>query len=89
MEIIYTDKARKHFALWKKSGNKVIQKKIAQLIEDISKNPFSGIGKPEALKHEYQGRWSRRIDEKHRLIYEVIEKENTIYIYRLMGHYED
>jgi len=68
------------------SGNKVIQKKIEQLILAILEDPFNGIGKPEALKHEFSGKWSRRINEKHRIIYEVTE--DVIYIYSLKGHYK-
>jgi len=48
-------------------------KKIFQLIEAIRKNPFEGVGKPEALKYEYKGYWSRRINEEHRLIYEITD----------------
>ena len=51
MEIAYTDNAKAHLLFWKKSGNKTIQTKVAQLIEDILKTPFSGFGKPEQLKH--------------------------------------
>jgi toxin YoeB len=49
-------------------------------------HPFSGIGKPEALKHKLSGKWSRRINDEHRIIYEVIE--NDIFIYSLKGHYK-
>ena len=55
-------------------------------VKDISRNPYSGIGKPEALKYEYQGFWSRRIDNEHRLIYEVINGE--ILISKCRFHYE-
>jgi len=48
-------------------------KKIFQLIEAIRKNPFEDVGKPEALKYEYKGYWSRRINEEHRLIYEITD----------------
>ena len=51
MEIRYTSDALKDLAFWKKSGNKAIQKRIVLLIEDIIKHPYSGIGKPEALKY--------------------------------------
>lgn len=54
------------------------QQKISELIRDISRHPFSGLGKPEPLKHGYKGAWSRRIDEKHRLVYSVSDDVITI-----------
>ncbi len=63
-----------------------LARKIFELIEDISKNPFSGLGKPEPLKHHLSGLWSRRIDEEHRLIYEVGQGEITIISCK--GHYQ-
>ena len=64
--------------------------KIYSLIEDIQLHPFEGIGKPEALKYDLQGFWSRRIDREHRIIYHVTN-ENTIEILNILslkGHYE-
>ena len=58
---------------WKKSGNKIIQKRIVLLIEDIVKHPYYGIGKPEPLKYELSGKWSRRINDEHRIIYQIVE----------------
>jgi toxin YoeB len=89
MQIIFTPKAKKDLDFWVKSGNKNILRKINTLIEDIQLHPFDGIGKPEALKHELSGKWSRRIDKEHRIIYEIID-ENTIdilSIFSLKGHY--
>lgn len=88
MEVKFTKKAVEHLEFWKKSGNKAIQKKIQQLIEDICKTPFQGIGKPEALKYELQGIWSRRINEEHRIVYEIPE-EGILLIHSLKGHYID
>lgn len=90
MEIIYSEKAIKDLEYWSKSGNKTILKKISSLIKAIQINPFEGIGKPEPLKYELSGYWSRRIDTEHRIIYEIID-ENTIdilSIISLKGHYE-
>ena len=58
---------------WKSSGNSRIQRKIMDLINSISESPFTGIGKPEPLKHDYAGCWSRRINDEHRIIYEIID----------------
>ena len=55
MEIEFHPKADRDLAFWKKSGNKAVQKKISELIDDITKHPFDGIGKPEPLKYEFTG----------------------------------
>jgi toxin YoeB len=85
MEIDLYEKAERDFEYWKKSGNKAIQKKIQQLFVDMKEHPFTGIGKPEALRHSLSGKWSRRINEEHRIIYDVID--NIINVYSLKGHY--
>ena len=85
MEVIFFPKADEDLAFWQRSGNKAILKKIAQLIRSITENPYAGIGKPEQLKHEFSGFWSRRIDRENRIVYRVIE--DVIKIYSLKGHY--
>jgi toxin YoeB len=90
MQIVFTPKARKDLDFWIKSGNKNVLNKITSIIEDIQIHPFEGIGKPEPLKHNLTGRWSRRINQEHRIIYKVTE-ENTIEILDILslkGHYE-
>jgi toxin YoeB len=74
MEVIFSPKAIEDLVYWKKSGNKAVQKKITSLIIAIQQNPFDGIGKPEPLRHNLSGAWSRRIDREHRLVYEVSER---------------
>ncbi len=88
MEIIYSDEAQDDLKYWKKSGNKIVQKKIQQLLDAIYENPFEGIGKPEALKYNLSGLWSRRINYEHRVVYQLLEDKKTIKIYSLRGHYE-
>jgi len=90
MQIIFTPKAKKDLDFWVKSGNKNILKKINALIEDIQLHPFDGIGKPEALKYNLTGVWSRRIDKEHRLIYEIIDEDKIeiLNLLSLKGHYE-
>jgi toxin YoeB len=61
-------------------------KRINELIKDILRQPFDGIGKPEALKHEYAGCWSRRINDEHRLVYFV--KEDNLIIIQCRYHYD-
>ena len=87
MEVIYSEKALSHIAFWKKSGNLIIQKKIQQLIEAIKIDFYNGIGKPEPLKHQLTGLWSRRINLEHRLIYQLDEENKRIIIHTLKGHY--
>ncbi|QIY84656.1 Txe/YoeB family addiction module toxin [Chryseobacterium sp. NEB161] len=85
MEIEFTKQAVKDLEFWKKSGNKLIQKKISEILKSIQENPYEGIGKPEALKYSLTGSWSRRINLEHRIVYEVID--DIIFIESLKGHY--
>ena len=90
MEVIYAPKAVKDLEYWKKSGHKGLLKKIQDLIAAIEFSPFEGIGKPEPLKHQLSGLWSRRIDKKHRIIYEIgieDQKIKIITILSLKDHY--
>lgn len=82
--IVFTGKAYEDFIDWSKE-NKILFQRLARLIEETSRNPFKGIGKPEPLKNELQGLWSRRIDDEHRLVYEVTE--NSINIISCKYHY--
>ena len=86
MEIIYYGEALADIKFWKKSGNKAIQKKIEQLIIDILEHPYTGIGKPEPLKYDLTGLWSRRINEEHRIIYQIVD--DSLHIHSLRGHYK-
>lgn len=87
MEVKLLEDADKDLVFWMKSGNKSIQNKINQLLFSINETPYSGIGKPEALKHSMYGLWSRRIDKEHRLVYEIDEELNIIIVHSLRGHY--
>lgn len=86
MQIEFTPEAKDDFDYWVKIGNKAILNKIGQLIESIEKTPFEGLGKPEPLKHALAGKWSRRINLEHRLIYKF--ERNTLFLYSLKGHYD-
>ena len=81
----FSDQATEDITYHKKAGNKALLKKMVVLLEEISEHPFTGTGKPEALKHDLTGKWSRRINQEHRLIYEV--KDNEIIVVSLKGHY--
>ncbi len=78
-------KAWLDYLYWQQT-DKAKVKRINELIKDILREPFDGIGKPEALKHEFAGCWSRRIDDEHRLIYYI--KENNLIIVQCRYHYK-
>jgi toxin YoeB len=85
MKIIkWTKNAAEDLNYWKKTDTAKV-KRIKQLLEDIQKSPFEGIGKPEPLKHNFAGKWSRRITQEHRLVYEL--KEDEIIIFQCRFHY--
>jgi len=81
----FTDKAREDIEAHKKAGNKIVLNKILKLVEELSEHPFTGTGKPEALKHDLYGCWSRRINQEHRLVYEVVK--DTVIVLSVKGHY--
>lgn len=83
--ISFTTTAINEYNEWIKE-NPAVAGKIIELIKDISRSPFSGIGKPEALKGNYKGFWSRRITQEHRLIYKV--ESDSVFIVKCRGHYE-
>ena len=72
---------------WKSTGNKRILKRITSLLKDIEQHPFTGIGKPEPLKGNYQGKWSRRITDEHRLVYSI--SDGCIYIFVFSKYYQN
>ncbi|SKB14881.1 toxin of the YoeB-YefM toxin-antitoxin system [Planktothrix sp. PCC 11201] len=75
MNILFLEDAWQDYLYWQKTDQKIL-KRINELIKDIQRSPFSGIGKPEALKFNMSGLWSRRIDQEHRLIYQI--KDDSI-----------
>jgi len=87
MEIKFMPKADEDLAYWKATGNKLVMKRITKLLEDILQHPFTGIGKPEPLKGNLQGIWSRRITDEHRLLYSVSDGMIYVYVLSLRFHY--
>ena len=74
----FTDEAWDDYQYWIENDRKKV-KRINQLIKEIERNPYEGIGKPEPLRANLQGFWSRRIDREHRIIY-VVESEQIVYL---------
>ena len=82
--ITFTQEALLHLKEWRASDPKILSK-IISLITDIADTPFTGIGKPEPLKYNLKGKWSRRITDEHRIVYEV--KKTTTLILSCRNHY--
>jgi toxin YoeB len=84
MELVFQTNAWEDYLWWQQQDKKVLQR-INDLIKDTLRSPFKGIGKPEALKGDYSGYWSRRITDEHRLVYAVRDKR--LYILQCRFHY--
>lgn len=85
MKLLWDERAWQDYLGWQQEDKKTL-KRINALIKDIQRNAFEGIGKPEALKGNLSGFWSRRIDEKNRIVY--CQKDDFIIIACCKGHYE-
>lgn len=83
--ISFTPMALEHLSYWIQEDKKIALR-ILRMVAEIEKNPFIGIGKPEPLKGDFQGYWSRRIDAEHRLIYKITYE--NIYIHSCYSHYK-
>ena len=84
MKIVFADQGWDDFTYWV-SHDRKIAKRIIRLIKEIERDPFDGIGKPEPLKHDMTGFWSRRITDEHRLVYSV--ENNQVLIAQARYHY--
>jgi toxin YoeB len=85
MRLIFSKNSWEDYLSWQSEDNKVL-KKINELIKDTERSPNEGLGKPEPLKYDLAGLWSRRIDREHRLVYQV--SGNDILIYSCRFHYD-
>lgn len=85
MRFIFVDESWEDYLHWQQTDRKML-KRINELLKDVSRTPFTGLGKPEPLKHRYKGFWSRRIDSEHRLIYQV--RGEDILIAKCRFHYD-
>jgi toxin YoeB len=86
MKLIFVEESWQDYLFWQLNDKKIL-KRINDLIKDIKRNAFEGIGKPEPLKHKYKGFWSRRIDNEHRIIYKI--EDDEIIIVKCRFHYDD
>lgn len=87
--VTFSETAKQQLSKLYKSGDKALIKRIERVFYELSEHPFIGIGKPEQLKHEFSGFWSRRLDEKNRLVYTVTEETVTVFVLSAKGHYGD
>ena len=84
MKLVFADEAWDDYLYWQKQDRKMVDR-INKLIEAIARDPFTGIGKPEPLKHAFAGFWSRRINDEHRMVYRVTGDQ--LEIAQLRFHY--
>ena len=84
MRLVFTPHGWADYTHWQ-TADRALLKRINRLIEDVLRDPFSGIGKPEPLKHALAGAWSRRIDDEHRLVY-LVEADDIV-ILQARFHY--
>lgn len=84
MKVLFEQLAHEQFLEWERTDGKILQK-IAELIDEIKRDPFKGIGKPEPLKYQLKGCWSRRITKEHRLVYKVTS--DSIIVVSCKYHY--
>ena len=87
MKLIFSDNARYDYLYWQNTDKKTL-KRINNLIKDIKRTPFEGLGKPEPLKYGLSGYWSRRINEEHRIIYKVELESDSVLLVQIRYHYE-
>ncbi len=84
MKLLFTEDSWDDYQYWQENDKSIVRR-INELFKDIQRSPFDGIGKPEALRYQLQGCWSRRIDQEHRVVYEI--RENVIHIISCRFHY--
>ncbi len=87
MNKLFSEHGWEDFSFW--LDDKRILKKINSLLKDIERNGNSGIGKPEPLRYDLTGYWSRRITDADRLVYKIDDESNTVYIIGCRGHYAE
>jgi toxin YoeB len=84
VKLIFSERAWEDYLYWQETDRRLVAR-IHQLIREIQREPFSGIGKPEPLRHAFQGYWSRRINDEHRIVYKI--RDESVLIAQLRYHY--
>jgi len=84
VKLVFSDHAWEDYLYWQKNDRKMVER-INKLIQEVKRKPFSGVGKPEALKHALSGFWSRRITDEHRMVYRV--ETEALMVAQLRHHY--
>ena len=84
MKLVFSEQAWDDYLHWQKTDRKLLER-VNTLIREISRSPFSGIGKPEPLKNALSGYWSRRINDEHRIVYRI--SDGSMLIAQLRYHY--
>lgn len=84
MKLVFSDEAWEDYLYWQKQDRKMVER-INKLVQEVKRDPFSGVGKPEPLKHALAGFWSRRITDEHRMVYRV--EGDSLQIAQLRYHY--
>jgi toxin YoeB len=84
IKLIFANEAWDDYLFWQQQDRKMVER-INKLIKEIQREPFSGIGKPEPLKHALSGYWSRRITDEHRIVYKI--EQDALWIVQLRYHY--
>ena len=87
-KIAFTPQASEDFNFWKATSPKIAEK-IKAMLREMQEHPFSGIGKPEPLKYQFSGAWSRRINHKDRLVYQVNGDVVTVFVLAMRFHYKN
>jgi toxin YoeB len=86
--VVVEKPAQEHFKQIVKSGDRASLKKLNKILEELEIHPQTGTGNPEQLKHQLSGYWSRRLNKKDRLIYQIIEEpDNLVVVVSALGHY--
>lgn len=85
MRVLFSTRAWDEYLDWQRTDKQMLRK-VHELVKDISRDPFQGIGKPEPLRHALSGFWARRINQEHRIVYRVLD--GSIEIAQMRHHYE-
>jgi toxin YoeB len=87
--VVISEEAMDDLKYWKKIGEKAILRKIDHIFRELALHPTTGSGKPEALRGNLSGCWSRRVNKQHRIVYEITESIVTVFVISARGHYGD